>query len=71
MISFRGLDGKDKDLIVVSITSLDVISKSLSRPEKEIIVEIFLKQKPTTDLMTTFIPTLLLILITFSGTCLS
>ena len=63
---FGDLINDDKDLIMFTVESLDL----LPRNEAEgVEMRIVLKRKITTELMTTFLPTLLLLLLTFSGTC--
>ena len=59
---FRDLGMEDKDLTVFTIKSLD-----LSKNGKEIEMKIDLKRKITTELLTTFLPTILLLLITFTS----
>ena len=65
---FENLRYDDKDLIMFTIKSLDLVHRNSSRPEKGIMMRIVLKRKATMELMTTYLPTLLLLLLTFSGT---
>ena len=51
-----------------TIKFLDLVHRDSSRPEKGIMMRIVLKRKATMELMTTYLPTLLLLLLTFSGT---
>ena len=65
---FEDMEYEDKDLTMFTIQSLDLVHRNTSRPEKGIMMRIVLKRKATMELMTTYLPTLLLLLLTFSGT---
>ena len=65
---FEDMEYEDTDLTMFTIKSLDLVQRNVSRPEKGIMMRIVLKRKATTELMTTYLPTLLLLLLTFSGT---
>ena len=65
---FEDMEYEDTDLTMFTIKSLDLVHRNVSRPEKGIMMRIVLKRKATTELMTTYLPTLLLLLLTFSGT---
>ena len=60
--NFNNLELKDKDLTMFTIEDLH-----LSKKEKLVVMEIVLKRKITTELLTTFLPTILLLLITFTS----
>merc|ERR1719319_612850 len=64
---FEDMEYEDTDLTMFTIKSLDLVQRNVSRPEKGIMIRIVLKRKATTELMTTYLPTLLLLLLTFSG----
>merc|ERR1719319_45758 len=64
---FEDMEYEDTDLTMFTIKSLDLVQRNVSRPEKGIMMRIVLKRKATTELMTTFLPSLLLLLLTFSG----
>ena len=57
---FEDMEYEDTDLTMFTIKSLDLVHRNSSR--------IVLKRKATMELMTTYLPTLLLLLLTFSGT---
>ena len=57
---FEDMEYEDTDLTMFTIKSLDLVHRNSSR--------IVLKSKATMELMTTYLPTLLLLLLTFSGT---
>ena len=65
---FEDMEYEDTDLTMFTIKSLDLVHRSSSRQEKGIMMRIVLKRKATMELMTTYLPTLLLLLLTFSGT---
>ena len=65
---FEDMEYEDTDLTMFTIKSLDLVHRNSSRPEKGIMMRIVLKRKATMELMTTYLPTLLLLLLTFSGT---
>ena len=65
---FEDLEYEDKDLTMFNIQFVDLVRRNVDRPEKGIMMRIVLKRKATTELMTTYLPTLLLLLLTFSGT---
>ena len=65
---FEDMEYEDTDLTMFTIKSLDLVHRNSSRPEKGIMMRIVLKRKATMELMTTFLPTLLVLLLTFSGT---
>ena len=58
---FLDLKGKDKDLTMFTITNL-----TLNEEENMVSMAIKLKRKVVTELVTTFFPTILLLLITFT-----
>ena len=60
--NFNDLGMEEKDLTMFSIKSL-ILSKS----GKEVKMKIVFKRKITTELLTTFLPTILLLLITFTS----
>ena len=62
---FGDLGENDKDLTIFTVINLNLTSRSHADGVKMIIV---LKRKATMELMTTYLPTLLLLLLTFSGT---
>ena len=64
---FKNLRKEDKDLIMFTIESLDLVYRNMSRPQKGIMMRVVLKRKPTMELMTTYLPTLLLLILTLSG----
>ena len=57
---FTGLNDKDKDLTMFTITNL-----TLAEEDDMVYMAIKLKRKVATELLTTYLPTILLILITF------
>ena len=59
---FNSLGVEDKDLTVFTIKNL-----VLSEDKNRILMKIVLKRKITTELLTTFLPTILLLLITFTS----
>ena len=65
---FEDMEYEDTDLTMFTIKSLDLVHRNASRPEKGIMMRIVLKRKATMELMTTYLPTLLLLLLSFSGT---
>ena len=64
---FKNLRNEDKDLTMFTIESLDLVYRNISRPQKGIMMRVVLKRKATTELMTTYLPTILLIILTLSG----
>ena len=58
---FLDMKGKDKDLTMFTITNL-----TLNEEENMVSMAIKLKRKVVTELVTTFFPTILLLLITFT-----
>ena len=64
-ISFGDLSKYDKDLTMFSVINLNLTLRS---QVDGLEMNIVLKRKATTELMTTYLPTLLLLLLTFSGT---
>ena len=63
--SFGDLSTEDKDLTMFSVINLNL---TLGSQVDGVELNIVLKRKATTELMTTFLPTLLLLLLTLSGT---
>ena len=61
--NFNSLGVEDKDLTVFTIENL-----VLSEDKNRILMKIVLKRKITTEMLTTFLPTILLLLITFVST---
>ena len=59
---FNSLGVEDKDLTVFTIENL-----VLSEDKNRILMKIVLKRKITTEMLTTFLPTILLLLITFTS----
>ena len=59
---FRDLRVEDKDLTMFTIENL-----ILSKRGKQVEMRVVLKRKITTELLTTFLPTILLLLITFTS----
>ena len=59
---FRDLKVEDKDLTMFTIENL-----ILSKRGKQVEMRVVLKRKITTELLTTFLPTILLLLITFTS----
>ena len=59
---FNCLGVEDKDLTVFTIENL-----VLSEDKNRILIKIVLKRKITTEMLTTFLPTILLLLITFTS----
>ena len=59
---FNSLGVEDKDLTVFTIKNL-----VLSEDKNRILMKIVLKRKITTEMLTTFLPTILLLLITFTS----
>ena len=57
---FAGLDDTDKDLTMFTITNL-----VLTNEDDMVHMALKLKRKVVTDLLTTYLPTILLLLITF------
>ena len=66
-VYFNYSDYEDMDLTLFNMKSIDIVYKNTSRPETGIMLRIVLKRKVTIELMTTFLPTLCLLLLTFSG----
>ena len=60
--SFEGLDDKDKDLTMFTIRNLTLANEDNSNM---VYMAIVLKRKVATELLTTYLPTILLLLITF------
>ena len=60
--NFNSLEVEDKDLTVFTIENL-----VLSEDKNRILMKIVLKRKITTEMLTTFLPTILLLLITFTS----
>ena len=63
--NFWDLSKDDKDLTMFSVINLNLSSRSQGDGVE---MNIVLKRKATMELMTTYLPTLLLLLLTFSGT---
>ena len=63
--NFWDLSKDDKDLTMFSVINLNLSSRS---QVEGVEMNIVLKRKATMELMTTYLPTLLLLLLTFSGT---
>ena len=63
--NFWDLSKDDKDLTMFSVINLNLSSRS---QVDGVEMNIVLKRKATMELMTTYLPTLLLLLLTFSGT---
>ena len=59
---FTNLGIEDKDLTMFTIENLHLLKRG-----KLVVMEIVLKRKITTELLTTFLPTILLLLITFTS----
>ena len=59
---FTNLGREDKDLTMFTIENLHLLKRG-----KLVVMEIVLKRKITTELLTTFLPTILLLLITFTS----
>ena len=59
--TFRDLNNNDRDLTMFTITNL-----TLTKEEKMVSMAIKLKRKVVTELVTTYFPTILLLLITFT-----
>ena len=58
---FKQLESLDKDLVMFTITNL-----KLEKRKDQVHMVIFLKRKIQTELLTTYLPTLLLLAITFA-----
>ena len=58
---FEQLEFEDKDLIMFTITDLRLVNR-----KEQVQMEISLKRKIQTELLTTYLPTLLLLAITFA-----
>ena len=58
---FKQLESLDKDLVMFTITNL-----KLEKRRDQVHMVIFLKRKIQTELLTTYLPTLLLLAITFA-----
>ena len=63
--SFLELNAEDKDLTMFTITKLSLI---LEKEDNIVYMAIKLKRKVVTELVTTYLPTILLLLITFTTT---
>ena len=63
--SFGDLSTNDKDLVMFTVINLNLTLRS---EVNGVEMNIVLKRKATMELMTTYLPTLLLLLLTFSGT---
>ena len=61
--SYFGLTADDKDLTMFTITNL---SLKLERDDNLVYMALKLKRKVVTELVTTYLPTILLLLITFT-----
>ena len=61
--SFKQLEFNDKDLIMFTITDL-----RLEKSKEQVHMVISLKRKIQTELLTTYLPTLLLLIITYATT---
>ena len=57
---FKGLNDKDKDLTMFTITNL-----TLAEEDDMVYMALKLKRKVATELLTSYLPTILLLLITF------
>ena len=60
---FKQLESLDKDLVMFTITNL-----KLEKRKDQVHMVIFLKRKIQTELLTTYLPTLLLLIITYATT---
>ena len=65
-MSFESLTHEDTDLTMFSIQNLTMIKR-----KQLVIMSIVLKRKVATELLTTYLPTILLLLITFTTTFLT
>ena len=63
--SFAGLNAEDKDLTMFTITNLTLV---LEKEDNLVYMGIKLKRKVVTELVTTYLPTILLLLITYTTT---
>ena len=61
--SFAGLNAEDKDLTMFTITNLTL---ALEKEDNMVYMGIKLKRKAVTELVTTYLPTILLLLITYT-----
>ena len=61
--SFRKLESNDKDLVMFTITDL-----RLEKMEEQVHMVITLKRKTQTELLTTYLPTLLLLIVSYATT---
>ena len=60
---FKQLEFNDKDLVMFTITDL-----KLEKKKEQVHMVISLKRKIQTEMLTTYLPTLLLLIITYSTT---
>ena len=67
--TFEGLDDKDTDLTMFTITNLNLYDdKDKDKNNSNMVVmTLKLKRKVATELLTTYLPTILLLLITFTS----
>ena len=62
---FMRLTDKDKDLTMFTITSLTLAKEAKEKNANMVYVALKLKRKVATELLTTYLPTILMLLITF------
>ena len=69
-LNFKGLDDTDRDLTMFTITNLVLTNEDLTLTNEKnastVHMTLKLKRKVTTELLTTYLPTILLLLITYT-----